>query len=85
MPRTIKLGSKTYTLPDYAPARILIGILLIIGGMLGFLPVLGFWMIPLGIVILSYDIPRVRLFRQRVKTWWRRRNGGTNDTPDWKS
>ena len=36
MPRIIKLGSRTFTLPDYAPARILIGILLVIGGILGY-------------------------------------------------
>jgi hypothetical protein len=84
MPRTIKLGSKTFTLPDYAPARIAVGVALVIGGCLGFLPVLGFWMIPLGIVVLSYDFPRVRLFRQRVRSWWNRRNGRNGDPPDWK-
>lgn len=85
MPRTIKLGSRTFTLPDSAPIRILLGIALIIGGIFGFLPVLGFWMIPLGIIVLSYDFPRVRLFRQRVTAWWRRRNGnGNGDPPDWK-
>lgn len=84
MPRTIKLGSRTFTLPDHAPTRILIGIALIIGGIFGFLPVLGFWMIPLGVVVLSYDFPRVRLFRQRIMAWWRRRNGKVNETPDWK-
>jgi hypothetical protein len=71
VPRTIKIGSYSWTLPDYAPARIAIGILLIFGGFLGFLPVLGFWMIPLGLAVLSYDIPRVRLFRQKVMAWWR--------------
>jgi hypothetical protein len=73
MPRTIKIGSYSCSLPDYAPARILIGILLICAGLVGFLPFLGFWMIPLGILILSYDIPRVRLFRQKVVAWWRNR------------
>lgn len=71
MARTIRIGSYSLTLPDWAPARILIGILLIAGGFLGFLPVLGFWMIPLGIAVLAYDIPRVRLFRQKVTSWWR--------------
>lgn len=36
-------------------ARAALGILLILGGMLGFFPVLGFWMIPLGLVILAAD------------------------------
>jgi hypothetical protein len=73
-PRIIKIGSYSYELPAWAPARMAIGVLLIIGGFLGFLPILGFWMIPLGIVVLSYDIPRVRLFRQRVMAWWRGRS-----------
>lgn len=78
MARTIRIGSYSYTLPDWAPARILIGSLLVICGFLGFLPVLGFWMIPLGIAVLSYDIPRVRLFRQKLMAWWR---GGKRDAP----
>jgi hypothetical protein len=80
--KTIKIGSKTFTLPDHALGRMVLGVLLIIGGMLGFLPVLGFWMIPLGLVVLSYDIPRVRLWRQKFMTWWR---GGKSAPPDWKA
>ncbi len=34
--------------------------LLIAGGFLGFLPVLGFWMIPLGLVLLFEDIPGIK-------------------------
>ncbi len=74
MPRIIKIGSYSYELPDWAPARIGLGLLLIVFGFLGFLPILGFWMIPLGIAVLSYDIPRVRLFRQKVMAWWRGRS-----------
>ncbi len=36
--------------------RLPIGILLICGGVLGFLPVLGFWMIPLGLVVAAMDV-----------------------------
>lgn len=36
-------------------ARTTFGILLIVGGLLGFFPVLGFWMIPLGLLILATD------------------------------
>ena len=32
-------------------------ILLIIGGMFGFLPILGFWMIPVGLLLIALDIP----------------------------
>lgn len=73
MDRTVNIGSRSFTLPAWAPARIALGIMLVLGGILGFLPILGFWMVPLGIAILSYDVPRVRLFRQRVTAWWRGR------------
>ena len=43
-----------------AGLRSLLGILLMVGGLFGFLPILGFWMIPLGFAILSLDIPPLR-------------------------
>lgn len=36
--------------------RLVLGLLLIVGGVFGFLPVLGFWMIPLGIAVAALDI-----------------------------
>ncbi len=57
--------------------RIGIGVLLIIGGFLGFLPVLGFWMLPLGIGILAYDVPAIhkrwRRWAARLRLWRMRR------------
>jgi len=43
-----------------APLRWGAGLLLIVGGAFGFLPVLGFWMIPLGVLLLAIGSPRVR-------------------------
>jgi hypothetical protein len=40
---------------------------LILFGCVGFLPVLGFWMVPLGLVILSVDMPAVRRWRRRAE------------------
>ena len=37
--------------------RTLLGILLMIGGVLGFLPILGFWMFPLGMAFIALDLP----------------------------
>jgi UPF0716 family protein affecting phage T7 exclusion len=45
--------------------RMGVGVLLVIGGMLGFLPVLGFWMIPLGVGLLAVDFPWVRRLMRR--------------------
>ena len=51
--------------------RILFGILLIIGGLLGFLPILGFWMLPLGAIVLAREIPAVARLVEPVKQRWR--------------
>ena len=47
------------------PLRIAGGVLLVAGGLAGFLPALGFWMVPLGLLLLSIDVPWLR-------PWWRR-------------
>ena len=64
-------------MPASRTGRTIVGVLLIIGGILGFLPVLGFWMIPLGFFVLSIDSPIVRKFRRRMEIkigrWWQRR------------
>ncbi len=54
-------------------ARLVTGVLLILFGLLGFLPVLGFWMIPLGLVVLSVDVAPARRLRRRLEVWWERR------------
>ncbi len=58
--------------------RLPVALLLILGGMLSFLPFLGVWMLPLGVMLLALDIPVLRgpvagaiiRFRRR---WARRR------------
>ena len=49
-------------------ARGLIGVVLICLGILGFLPILGFWMVPLGLAVLATDVPPLkRWFRNELK------------------
>jgi hypothetical protein len=45
-----------------------LGVGLILAGLLGFLPVLGFWMIPVGLSLLAVDFPFVRRLIQRFRT-----------------
>lgn len=52
--------------------RISLGILLVIGGFLGFLPILGFWMVPLGLVLLAVDFRWARRAYLSLIVWWRR-------------
>ncbi|WP_170332837.1 hypothetical protein [Ruegeria arenilitoris] len=47
--------------------RIVVGILLMIGGVFGFLPILGFWMIPLGIMVAAMDINLYRRWRRQSR------------------
>lgn len=46
--------------------RSLVGILLCVGGVFGFLPILGFWMFPLGLAFIALDIPPLR---SRIDRW----------------
>jgi len=50
-----------------------IGILLVIGGLFGFLPVLGYWMIPIGLALLAVDWPWARRLSRQLVSWWGRR------------
>ncbi len=72
----IKLGPFRSGLPRWRVLRIAIGVALVIGGLLGFLPILGFWMLPLGLIVLAHDLPWVRRFNRRVLAWWRGRGHG---------
>jgi hypothetical protein len=76
----LKLGKgKHLPLPRSRILRIIIGVALILSGLLGFLPVLGFWMIPLGLLVLSIDLPIVRRWRRQLEVWWGRRREARND------
>jgi len=65
----------SWALRAWTPLRWAVGLLLIAGGFAGFLPVLGFWMIPLGILLLASGSPRVRELAKRAIRWARNRLG----------
>ncbi|GGD42522.1 hypothetical protein [Sinisalibacter lacisalsi] len=45
--------------------RLVVGLILMVAGVFGFLPVLGFWMIPLGMLVAALDVrPIWRRFRR---------------------
>jgi hypothetical protein len=54
--------------------RIPAGLLLIAGGILSFLPILGVWMLPLGLALLAEDVPVLRSCRTRILDWVERRH-----------
>ncbi len=60
----------TYLLkPSSRWVRIPSGTLLIAGGVLSFLPLLGVWMLPLGLALLAEDVPALRSSRSKVFDW----------------
>lgn len=60
--------------------RVPMSILLIAGGVMSFLPVLGIWMLPAGLMLLAVDVPFLRrplsaglvLWRRKLITWRRK-------------
>lgn len=71
--------------PGRRTIRIAAGVLCLAGGLLWFLPVLGIWMIPLGLLLLAQDIGFLRGPVGRAMLWlvgkwralresWRRRH-----------
>lgn len=40
--------------------RVPLGIIFVLGGIFSFLPVLGIWMLPLGLLLLAIDLPFLR-------------------------
>ena len=55
--------------PDSRLIRIPAGLALIIGGVFSFLPILGAWMLPLGLMLLAADIPFLQRPMARFATW----------------
>jgi purine-cytosine permease-like protein len=68
--KSINFLGKRIPMPRSIWLRVPLGIAFVIGGALGFLPVLGYWMIPFGLLILSIDFPFVRRFRRNMTVKW---------------
>ena len=68
----IRLGRYSMPMPGRRHHRVILGSSLVVGGLLGFLPILGFWMLPLGLVVLSVDSHYVRRNRRKLEVRWGR-------------
>jgi hypothetical protein len=67
--RKVNFAGYGFRLPNHPVIRIVLGSALVVLGLFGFLPILGFWMIPLGLVVLSVDIPMIRRWRRKWTVW----------------
>ena len=59
--------------PSSRPVRIPVATLLVAGGTLSFLPVLGLWMLPLGLVLFAQDVPALQAPTARTLGWVERK------------
>lgn len=55
--------------PSSKYARLPLGVALVGGGVLSFLPVLGLWMLPLGMVLIAQDVPALEKPTARALNW----------------
>lgn len=61
--------------PGAVWVRAPLSLVLIAGGFLGFLPILGFWMIPLGLALIALDVPFLRAPLAKFLGWINRKLG----------
>lgn len=59
--------------PSSRLARIPLALLLIVGGIFSFLPVLGLWMLPLGLLLVAQDVPALQKPMSRMLGWIERK------------
>jgi hypothetical protein len=81
LPSPFRSGLVWVLRPEAKWLRVPLGLLLIAGGFLGFLPILGFWMLPLGALLLAEDFPLARQPTvqaiEAMEHWWAQRRNAT--------
>jgi hypothetical protein len=77
LPLRIRSGVRWLRKPSGQWLRIPMGSLLTFGGIFGFLPLVGFWMLPIGLMLLADDVPFLASLRSRILDWVEHRH------PDW--
>jgi len=59
--------------PSSRLVRIPLALLLILGGIFSFLPILGLWMLPLGLLLFAQDVPMLQAPLARMLAWVERK------------
>ena len=55
--------------PSSFGVRLVVAMLLILGGIFSFLPILGIWMLPLGLLLIAQDVPLLEEPLLKTFTW----------------
>jgi hypothetical protein len=69
LPRRLRSTLRFLRQPCRRWLRIPMGLLLTFGGVLGFLPIVGFWLLPVGLALLADDVQLLRSCRSRILDW----------------
>jgi hypothetical protein len=87
LPRPVGRALRWLRDPAMIWIRIPVALLLISGGIFSFLPILGLWMLPLGVLLLAQDIPFLKRPTGRALIWaerrwveWRRKRRSSSGT-----
>lgn len=73
LPKGIGRSIRWLREPSSRWVRIPAGLFLILGGVFSILPLLGLWMLPLGLLLLAQDLPFLRRPTRRALLWVERR------------
>lgn len=59
--------------PSRVWVRAIAGVLLVLGGIFSILPILGIWMLPLGLALIAQDVPGLKVPMERAARWMEKR------------
>jgi hypothetical protein len=70
VPIRVSQSIKWLRKPSSFAVRLVVALLLILGGIFSFLPVLGLWMLPLGLLFIAQDVPILQKPLVRALAWF---------------
>jgi hypothetical protein len=77
LPAPMRRAMQWIRRPNRRWLRLPVGVLLICGGLVWFLPLVGLWMLPLGLLLIAQDIPPLKRRLAGAMMWlearWKRR------------
>jgi hypothetical protein len=69
LPKRARSAIRFLRQPSGRWLRIPAGLMLTLGGLLWFLPIVGLWMLPMGLVLLADDVQPLRSLRSHALDW----------------
>ena len=69
LPPRLRAAVRCLRRPGARWVRLPAGGLLILGGLFSILPILGLWMLPLGLLLIAQDVPPLRRASGRLLAW----------------